>query len=106
MGMTDPVADMLTRIRNGSGANFKVDIPSSKLKVDCAYSERRWLRKNLSHEGQPPEFCIYHNTMIKIRKSSSGFRVSRPSRRVYAERRNSQVLNGLGISILSTSKDC
>lgn len=110
MGMTDPVADMLTRIRNGSGARFaKVDIPSSKLKVQIA--------RILKDEGYIKNFKVMKDNRqgilrIYLKYDDKNqetiqrvFRVSRPSRRVYAGKEAiPKVLNGLGISILSTSQ--
>ncbi len=110
MGMTDPVADMLTRIRNGSGAKFaKVDIPSSKLKVQIA--------RILKDEGYIKNFKVMKDNRqgilrIYLKYDDKNqetiqrvFRVSRPSRRVYAGKEAiPKVLNGLGISILSTSQ--
>jgi small subunit ribosomal protein S8 len=110
MGMTDPVADMLTRIRNGSGAKFaKVDIPSSKLKVQIA--------RILKDEGYIKNFKVMKDNRQGILRVylkyddknqeiiQRVFRISRPSRRVYAGKEAiPKVLNGLGISILSTSK--
>jgi small subunit ribosomal protein S8 len=110
MGMTDPVADMLTRIRNGSGARFaKVDIPSSKLKVQIA--------RILKDEGYIKNFKVMKDNRqgilrIYLKYDDKNqeiiqrvFRVSRPSRRVYAGKEAiPRVLNGLGISILSTSR--
>jgi len=110
MGMTDPVADMLTRIRNGSGAKFaKVDIPSSKLKVQIA--------RILKDEGYVKNFKVMKDNRqgilrIYLKYDDKNqetiqrvFRVSRPSRRVYAGKEAiPRVLNGLGISILSTSR--
>jgi small subunit ribosomal protein S8 len=110
MGMTDPVADMLTRIRNGSGAKFaKVDIPSSKLKVQIA--------RILKDEGYIKNFKVMKDNRqgilrIYLKYDDKNqeiiqrvFRVSRPSRRVYAGKEAiPRVLNGLGISILSTSR--
>jgi small subunit ribosomal protein S8 len=110
MGMTDPVADMLTRVRNASGAKFaKVDIPSSKLKVQIA--------RILKDEGYIKNFKVIKDNRqgilrIYLRYDDKNrgviqhlVRVSRPSRRVYAGNDAiPKVLNGLGISILSTSK--
>jgi small subunit ribosomal protein S8 len=110
MGMTDPVADMLTRIRNGSGAKFaKVDIPSSKLKVQIA--------RILKDEGYIKNFKVMKDNRqgilrIYLKYDDKNqeiiqrvYRVSRPSRRVYTGKEAiPKVLNGLGISILSTSK--
>ncbi|MCU0578805.1 MAG: 30S ribosomal protein S8 [Desulfobacterota bacterium] len=110
MGMTDPVSDMLTRIRNGSGAKFaKVDIPSSKLKVQIA--------RILKDEGYVKNFKVMKDNRqgilrIYLKYDDKNqetiqriFRVSRPSRRVYTGKEGiPKVLNGLGISILSTSR--
>lgn len=110
MGMTDPVADMLTRVRNASGAKFaKVDIPSSKLKVQIA--------RILKDEGYIKNFKVIKDNRqgilrIYLRYDDKNrgviqylVRVSRPSRRVYAGNDAiPKILNGLGISILSTSK--
>jgi small subunit ribosomal protein S8 len=110
MGMTDPVADMLTRVRNASGAKFaKVDIPSSKLKVQIA--------KIFKDEGYIKNFKVIKDNRqgilriyLRYDEKNRGViqrlvRVSRPSRRVYAGHEAiPKTLNGLGISILSTSK--
>jgi small subunit ribosomal protein S8 len=110
MGMTDPVADMLTRVRNASGAKFaKVDIPSSKLKVQIA--------RILKDEGYIKNFKVIKDNRqgilrIYLRYDDKNrgviqwlVRVSRPSRRVYAGSDDiPKILNGLGISVLSTSK--
>jgi small subunit ribosomal protein S8 len=106
--MTDPIADMLTRIRNASKAKLeKVDIPSSKLKLEIA--------KILKDEGY-----IKNLKMVKDRRQGvirvylkytdeeapviQGIRrVSRPGNRVYVGNdRIPKVLNGLGTAILST----
>lgn len=110
MGMTDPVADLLTRVRNASGAKFaKVDIPSSKLKVQIA--------RILKDEGYIKNFKVIKDNRqgilriyLRYDEKNRGViqrvvRVSRPSRRVYAGNEAiPKILNGLGISILSTSK--
>ena len=110
MSMTDPIADMFTRIRNGSKANFeKVDIPSSKLKREIA--------KILKEEGFIQNFKVVTedrpNDVIKIflkydvnRKGVLHIkRISRPGRRVYVgSNQIPSVMSGLGISILSTPK--
>jgi small subunit ribosomal protein S8 len=101
---------MLTRIRNGSGAKFaKVDIPSSKLKVQIA--------RILKDEGYVKNFKVMKDNRqgilrIYLKYDDKNqetiqriFRVSRPSRRVYTGKEGiPKVLNGLGISILSTSR--
>lgn len=110
MSMTDPIADMLTRIRNGKLARFsKVDIPASRMKIGLA--------KIFKDEG-----FIKNYKVIKDRKQGilrvflkydddkhcaiHGLeRVSKPSRRVYVNATTiPQVLNGLGISVISTSR--
>jgi small subunit ribosomal protein S8 len=110
MSMTDPVADMFTRIRNGSKEKFeKVDIPSSKLK--------REIVKILKDEGFIKNFKVvtddHEHEMIRVflkyDASKKGIihikRVSKPGRRVYVGiHRIPSVMSGLGISILSTPK--
>lgn len=109
MSMTDPIADMLTRIRNGSKAKFeKVDIPSSKLKREIA--------KVLKEEGFVKNFKVVTEgqfemirVFLKYDSSRKGVihirRVSRPGRRVYTGSDDiPSVMSGLGISILSTAK--
>jgi small subunit ribosomal protein S8 len=110
MSMTDPLADMFTRIRNGSKAKFeKVDVPSSKLKKDVA--------KVLKEEGFVKNYkviaAIQHHEMIRIflrydsnRKGVIHLRrVSRPGRRVYVGNdKIPSVMGGLGVAILSTPK--
>jgi small subunit ribosomal protein S8 len=110
MAMTDPIADMFTRIRNGSKAKFeKVDIPSSKMKQEIA--------KILKEEGFIKNFKVVaddqQHEMIRVslkydanRKEVIHLRrVSKPGRRVYVGKGNiPSVMSGLGFSILSTSK--
>jgi small subunit ribosomal protein S8 len=110
MGMTDPIADMLTRVRNGNSAKFsKVDIPASKIKIQIA--------RILKDEGFIKNFKVIKDNRqgllrlyLKFDEKnhqvlSSIRRISRPSRRFYAKKDNiPKVLNGLGISILTTSK--
>ena len=110
MSMTDPVADMFTRMRNGSKEKFeKIDVPSSKLK--------REIVKILKDEGFIKNFKVItddqEHEMIRIflkyDTTKKGIinikRVSRPGRRVYVGiDRIPSVMSGLGISILSTPK--
>jgi small subunit ribosomal protein S8 len=110
MGMTDPIADMLTQIRNGNSAKFsKVDIPASKIKTHIA--------RILKDEGYIKNFKIIKDNRQGLLRLylkydeknqqvlSSIRRVSRPSRRSYAKKDEiPKVLNGMGLSILSTSK--
>ena len=110
MSMTDPIADMITRVRNGMAVEKKfVDIPSSNLKKRIAFI--------LKEESYIKDFMFIQNdvkTMIRIflkydrtgEAVISGIeRVSRPGLRVYVGKNEiPRVLDGLGISILSTSK--
>ena len=110
MPVSDPIADMLTRIRNGGKAKFEsVDIPGSRLKVEIA--------KTLKGEGYIKNYkFVEDNKQGTLRvylkyidgKNHAIFglkRISKPSRRVYVNaRENVPVLNGLGIAVLSTSK--
>jgi small subunit ribosomal protein S8 len=110
MSMTDPLADMFTRIRNGATAKFdKVDIPSSKIKQEIA--------KILKEEGFIKNFKVVTDdsrraiirVFLKYDAGRKGLihirRVSRPGRRVYVgSDRIPAVMSGLGISILSTPK--
>ena len=110
MTMTDPIADMLTRIRNAFRASHElVDIPSSKLKISMA--------KVLKSEGYIKNFKIVsdgRHRLIRIflKYDEEGDpiiggikRVSKPSCRVYQGYNDiPKVLNGYGINIVSTSK--
>lgn len=109
--MMDPIADMLTRIRNAIGARHtKVDVPASRLKIEVA--------RILKEEGYVTNYSLKTSEDSKARtlriflrygpKGESVIshleRVSRPSRRVYvASDEVPKVLGGLGINILSTS---
>jgi small subunit ribosomal protein S8 len=110
MGMTDPVADLLTRVRNASGAKFaKVDIPSSKLKVQIAriFKDEGYIKNfKVIKDNRQGILRIYLRYDEKNRGVIQWLvRVSRPSRRVYAGNDAiPKILNGLGISILSTSR--
>jgi small subunit ribosomal protein S8 len=115
--MTDPIADMLTRIRNAVGSRHtRVDLPASKLKLEIA--------RILQDEGYIAAFKIVDEAADRPGKSPrqlirlqlkygpggerviSGLeRVSRPGRRVYAGRDGvPSVLGGLGVNILTTSR--
>src|SRR5215470_4207648 len=108
--MTDPIADMLTRIRNALGARHqKVDVPVSKLKLEIA----RILREEgfinnykLIGDGARKSIRIYLRYGPKGEQVVSKLeRISRPGCRVYtASARIPKVLGGLGINILSTSR--
>ncbi len=110
MSMSDPLADMLTRIRNGIMANFdKVEMPKSKVKVSIA--------KVLKDEGYIDDYSVSENKnqgvlTINLKYSSEGTpvitgikRVSKPGLRQYKKVDEiPKVLNGLGIAIVSTSR--
>jgi small subunit ribosomal protein S8 len=110
MSMTDPIADLLTRIRNALQAKHDdLDVPASRMKVEIV--------KILRDEGYIEDFDVHEDSRqgkISIRlkylgdgtRSITGMeRVSRPSRRVYCGKDEiPRVLNGLGITIMSTSK--
>jgi len=108
--MTDPIADMLTRIRNANLAvHDKVDMPVSRLKVEVAKVLRaEGYIKNLKVlEGNPQgTLRIYLKYGSGNQRIIIGLRrVSRPGLRVYAPaRRVPRVLSGLGVAILSTSE--
>jgi small subunit ribosomal protein S8 len=107
--LTDPVADMLTRIRNANKAlHDTTTMPSSKLKVEIA--------RLLKEEGYITDFSVesgesFDQLVIKLkygrgreRVLTNLKRVSKPGRRIYARKdRLPRVLGGMGISILSTS---
>jgi small subunit ribosomal protein S8 len=112
MSMTDPIADMLTRIRNGIQAHHeRVELPTSKLKVEIARilkSEGFISNYKLVEEPEKPQ-----NTLrVYLKYSDDGEpvirgieRVSRPGRRVYRGKEEiPKVLDGLGLAIVSTSK--
>lgn len=108
--MTDPIADMLTRIRNAIAANHtRVDIPGSKLKMEVAriLKEEGYIN-NFTTKGEGIKYVI----RIFLRYDAKGTssithlsRVSRPGRRVYVGAGEiPKVLGGYGINIVSTSQ--
>ena len=110
MATSDPIADMLTIIRNGGKAGLsKVDIPGSKIKFEMV--------RVLKTQGYIKDYKFLENETqgvlrVALKYVSEGEptifgiqRVSKPSCRVYAKSKDIKpVLNGLGISIISTSK--
>ena len=109
--MTDPIADMLTRIRNANTAKHDtVDVPSSKMKLAIA--------KILLDEGYIKSYELVENGKFndiritlkygasKNEKIISGLqRISKPGLRVYANKEElPKVLSGLGVAIISTNK--
>ena len=110
MNMTDPIADMLTRIRNGMQAKMDtVDIaPVSKVKVEIAriLKEEGYITKyEVSGEGIQKKMTITLKYGADKRPVITGIkRISKPGLRVYTKGDNvPKVLNGLGIAIISTS---
>ncbi len=111
MLVTDPIADMLTRIRNGHMAKHdKVDIPSSKLKQSMVriLKEENYIKnfKVVDNKGKHPIIRVYLKYDAGGKPVINGLeRVSRPGRRVYcAKDQYPRVLGGLGISILTTNR--
>jgi small subunit ribosomal protein S8 len=108
--MTDPLADMMTRIRNANLATHdKVDIPASRVKVEIAKVLRaEGYIKNfrLLDAGKPATLRIYLKYGPGNQRIITGLRrISRPGLRVYAPtRRIPRVMSGLGVAILSTSQ--
>lgn len=111
MAFTDPIADMLTRIRNGLTAEHEsVNVPCSKVKVEIA--------RILKQEGYIVDYSVEGETakdktiVITLKygpekqKVITGLkRISKPGLRVYAQANDvPRVLNGLGTAIISTSK--
>jgi small subunit ribosomal protein S8 len=108
--MTDPIADMLTRIRNAVAANHpRVDIPGSKLKMEVAriLKEEGYIN-NFVTKGEGVKYVI----RIFLRYDAKGTssithlsRVSRPGRRVFVGATEiPRVLGGYGVNIVSTSR--
>jgi len=111
MSMTDPIADMLTRIRNANMARFnKVDIPLSKVKLEIAkiLKQEGYIKnfKVLNQEGNKGVLRVYLKYDAQNRGIITGIkRVSKPSLRVYVKSKKiPRVLNGYGINIISTPK--
>lgn len=109
MTMTDPVADMLTRLRNANAARHEeLVMPSSKLKANVAdiLKQEGYIRDYVVEPTKPQATLHIALKRARDRKSSiSGLkRVSRPGLRVYAQKQEvPRVLGGLGIAIVSTS---
>lgn len=110
MTITDPIADMLTRIRNGAQASHPfVDVPASKLKIALA--------KVLKEEGYIENYEIVEDGKFKAIRITLKYdaknksvitklvRVSKPGLKTYSKAKNlEKVLGGLGIAVISTSK--
>jgi small subunit ribosomal protein S8 len=109
MSMTDPVADMLTRLRNGQRANkTEVRMPSSKLKESIAkvLQEEGYIADfSVDAAGAKPELTLKLKYFQGRPVIETIQRVSRPGLRVYkAKDQLPKVIGGLGIAIVSTSK--
>ena len=110
MNTTDPVADMLTRIRNANAAKFKtVDIPSSKMKkaiADTLLEEGYIENIEVIEDGVQGIIRVTLKYDEKGNKVIDGLkRISKPGLRIYASKDElPKVLNGLGIALISTSK--
>jgi small subunit ribosomal protein S8 len=110
MVVTDPIADMLTRIRNANQMRYKeVEVPASKMKLEIA--------RILKEEGFIVDYKVKKNNVQNIISLNLKYgekkervitglkRISKPGLRVYAKAEEiPTVLNGLGIAIVSTSK--
>ncbi|MBW1678357.1 MAG: 30S ribosomal protein S8 [Deltaproteobacteria bacterium] len=110
MPVTDPLADMLTRIRNANMAKHsKVDVPASKMKISVA--------KILKDEGYIKNYKLIKDRKdgilriyLKYDEFNEGVivglkRLSKPGRRIYVKKDSIPlILNGMGIAVLSTSK--
>ena len=108
---TDPIADMLTRIRNANSSKHKtVDVPSSKMKLAIAnillnegYIKALEEIKSENNQGIIRITLKYDEKGARVIDGLK--RISKPGLRVYASRDElPQVLNGLGIALISTSK--
>ena len=112
MTMTDPIADMLTRIRNANTAMHDVvRMPSSKLKIALAkileregYISGYKMTENVDKPGSTLEIVLKYSD--DRRRTISGLtRVSKPGLRVYRQAEHlPRVLGGLGVAVLSTSQ--
>jgi len=109
--MTDPIADYLTRIRNAVMANHKiVEIPASNIKKDITriLFEKGYIL-NYKFEDEGPQgsikIALKYHPETKVPAIKELGRVSRPGLRKYADKETlPRVLNGLGVSIVSTSQ--
>ena len=111
MSMTDPIADMLTRIRNANDAmHDEVSMPSSKLKVALAgvLQAEGYIESFSSEENANQGSILTVNMKYSVdrQRTISGIkRVSKPGLRVYTKKDDvPRVLGGLGVAILSTSQ--
>lgn len=110
MVLTDPIADMLTRIRNANTVNHEVvEIPASTIKLELA--------RIMKQEGYIKDFDLVQNDVQSVIKVSMKYgankqrvirglkRISKPALRVYVKKDEiPKVLNGLGVAVISTSR--
>jgi len=110
MTMVDPIADMLTRIRNGIMASYdKVEMPCSKMKINMAkiLKAEGYIRNYRTIEDSKQDIMVIY---LKYNEDKSPVikglkRISKPSCRMYSRcKKIPRVLNGLGINIISTSR--
>ena len=109
MNLTDPIADMLTRVRNAVKAKHTtVDVPYSKVKNQIS---NILLEEGFIADSEIVENGVNKNIRITLKYKDSKSviqglkRISKPGLRIYAEKEElPRVLNGLGIAIISTSK--
>ncbi len=110
MAMSDPIADMLTRVRNAGKAKFNsVDIPGSKMKIELAklLKDEGYIRNyKFVKDNKQGVLRVYLKFNDKQEHSILSIdRVSKPSKRVYMKGKDIKpVYSGLGIAVLSTSK--
>ena len=110
MSMTDPIADLLTRMRNALIAKHdRLDVPHSKLKANvCALLKQEGFIEDFEVVEEPPQdtlriFLRYNREGVPAARLLK--RVSKPGRRVYRGASDIKpVLNGLGVAIVSTSR--
>ena len=108
--MTDPIADILTRIRNGNSAKHKtVEIPASRMKKELAQillDEGYIKGYNVTEDGKQGIITVELKYGPNNEKVISGIkRISKPGLRIYVKGNEiPRVLGGLGIAIISTSK--
>jgi len=112
MSMTDPIADFLTRIRNGiMAAHETVEMPSSNLKKELAriLREQGYIEAFETHDGTPGAagerlVVTLKYTEARVSVISGIKRVSRPGQRTYVDAKHiPKVLGGMGTAIMSTS---
>lgn len=109
MTMTDPIADMFTRIRNGYKAkHIRVDVPSSNMKKEIAriLLESKLINNYREIPDQQQNILRIYLRYVQEQPALMGLRrVSKPGRRIYRQAEQiGRVRNGLGMAIISTSR--